>query len=67
MWVRFLADFDFLPAAMGGRSLIAYKAGVTENVTTECAGLALAAGKAEKTKAPKGAEPEANGEETAGR
>lgn len=58
-WVRFLADFDFSPAALKGRSTTAYKAGMVENVTRECATQALAAGKAERAKAPGRGEAEA--------
>ena len=46
MWVRFTGDFDFSPAAHGGRSTTAYKAGMELNVTRECADAAKAAGKA---------------------
>ena len=45
-WVRFTADFDFSPAAFGGRSTTAYKAGMVVNVTRECADMAVRAGKA---------------------
>lgn len=48
MWVRFTADFDFSPEARRGRLTRAYKAGMVENVTRECAEKALAAGKAVK-------------------
>lgn len=50
MWVRFTADFPFSPEARGGRVTIAYKAGMTMNVTRECADKAIAAGKAEPAK-----------------
>lgn len=63
MWVRFVSSFDFSPVAHGGRVTVAYKAGTVENVTRECADLALAAGKAEKTKSPREKEP-VDGEET---
>lgn len=67
MWVRFTADFDFSPVEFSGLVTVAYKAGTVENVPTACADLALAAGKAEKTKAPRGAEPEpADGQEAKG-
>lgn len=56
-WVRFLADFDFSPAALKGRSTTAYKAGMVQNVTRECAAQALAAGKAEKASVPRRATP----------
>jgi hypothetical protein len=46
MWVRFTGDFDFSPAALGGRSTTAYRAGMELNVTRECADQAVAAGKA---------------------
>ncbi|MBL0374032.1 hypothetical protein JJB09_18585 [Rhizobium sp. KVB221] len=51
-WVLFKADFDFSPAARNGWVTIAYKAGTIANVTRECAGLALAADRAEKTGRP---------------
>jgi hypothetical protein len=53
MWVRFTADFDFSPAAFGGRSTIAYKAGMELNVTRECAAAAKAAGKAVAGRKPR--------------
>ncbi len=53
MWVRFTADFDFSPAAFGGRSTTAYKAGMVLNVTRECADLAIAAGKAVAGRKPR--------------
>lgn len=46
MKVRFLEDYDFNPAAHGGRVTLAYKAGTEDNVTRECAEGAIAAGKA---------------------
>lgn len=46
MWVRFMADFDFSPAARRGMVTLAYKQGTVANVTRECASLAIAAGKA---------------------
>lgn len=46
-WVCFTANFDFSPAALGGRSTVAYLAGMEMNVTRECAEQAIAAGKAE--------------------
>lgn len=56
MWVRFTGDFDFSPAALGGRSTTAYRAGTELNVTRECADAAVAAGKAVAgTKPRKGA------------
>jgi len=45
-WVRFIADFDFSPAARRGWVTVAYKAGMTKNVTRECAEKAVAAGRA---------------------
>ena len=45
--VRFTADFDFSPGALGGRVTIAYKAGHEGPVTGECAEAAVAAGRAE--------------------
>lgn len=56
MWLRFTADFDFSPAARRGMYTRAYKAGMVENVTHECAELALEAGKAvrEETPRPRG-------------
>lgn len=45
-WVRFLADFDFSPDAFGGRVTMAFKAGMVENVTRECATAAFAASRA---------------------
>ena len=44
VWVKFTSDFDFSPAARKGLVTVAYKAGVTENVTRECADKAIAAG-----------------------
>jgi hypothetical protein len=46
MWVRFTDDFDFSPAERNGRVTIAYKAGMLQNVTRECAGQAIPQGKA---------------------
>lgn len=43
-WAKFVADFDFSPAARGGNVTIAYKAGALENVTTECFNAGLSAG-----------------------
>ncbi|NGN44982.1 hypothetical protein G6N74_28400 [Mesorhizobium sp. CGMCC 1.15528] len=61
MWVRFLADYDFrLPG-----STIAYKSGMTLNVTRAAAEAAVAAGKAVRLKTPrKGEKPEAADEKT---
>lgn len=41
-WVRFTADYNYRKPAF----TIAYKAGMTQNVTAECATLAIAKGKA---------------------
>lgn len=50
MWVRFKDDFDFSPKARNGNVTKAYKAGMVQNVTRECAEAAIAAGKAEEVK-----------------
>ncbi len=42
-WVRFTSDYDFRPTY---GVTIAYKGGMTQNVTSACATLAVAAGKA---------------------
>lgn len=42
-WLRFTSDYDYR-ASQG--VTIAYKAGMTQNVTARCATLAVAAGKA---------------------
>jgi hypothetical protein len=47
-WVRFTEDFDFSPVVKGGRVTKAYKAGMVQFVTRECATRALAAGKAKR-------------------
>lgn len=52
MWVRFTEDFDFSPDALGGRVTTAFKAGMVENVTRECAGAAIDAGRAVRTSNP---------------
>ena len=44
MWVRFTADFEWRQPAF----TIAYKDGMTLNVTRACADAAVAAGKAER-------------------
>ena len=44
--IRFLKDFDWSPPAMNGRVTIAYRAGMTENVTRDCADLAMSTGHA---------------------
>jgi hypothetical protein len=41
MWVRFLRDYKFRPAAKP-RSLRAFKSGMIQNVTRECATSAIA-------------------------
>lgn len=54
-WVRFTADYDWSPRY---GVTIAYKAGMTLNVTAACATLAIAAGKAVRMrKARKDEEP----------
>jgi len=53
MWVRFERDFDFAPAALKGRSTVAYKAGTVQNVTRECAEAAKKADAGSPTKSPK--------------
>lgn len=53
-WVRFTADFDFSPKAKNGWVTLAYKAGTVENVTRECAQMAIEVGKAERIQAPRG-------------
>jgi hypothetical protein len=50
MWVRFLADFDWKPKPA---VTVGYATGHIANVTRTCAAKAIAAGKAEKTEAPK--------------
>lgn len=52
-WVTFTADFDFSPEARKGTVTIAYKAGMTDNVTRECLEQVIAAGKAKRTSSPK--------------
>lgn len=53
-WIRFTDNFDYRTTAF----TIAYKAGMTQNVTSECAILAIAAGKAVRMrKVSKDAEP----------
>ena len=47
-WITFTDDFDFSPAAKGGRVTTAYKRGMTMNVTRECAELAIAKAKAKR-------------------
>lgn len=53
MWLRFTSDYDFSPDARGGRVTIAYKAGMTRNVTRECADRAIVAGKCVRTTSPR--------------
>ncbi|OJU12751.1 MAG: hypothetical protein BGN85_08795 [Alphaproteobacteria bacterium 64-11] len=63
VWVTFTRDFDFSPEAMGGRVTVAYKAGMTKNVTRECAAKALASGRIEQEAAEDvGGEEEAGGD-----
>ncbi|WP_181171963.1 MULTISPECIES: hypothetical protein [unclassified Mesorhizobium] len=50
MWVKFTADYDFSPDDLKGRHTTAYKAGMVQNVTRECAEKAIAAGKATATR-----------------
>jgi hypothetical protein len=50
MWFRFTRDFDFSPAAKAGRVTVAYKAGMVQNVTRECADAAEKAGAGSRTK-----------------
>lgn len=50
-WLRFTADFDFKPKPA---VTLAYKAGQEKLVTTPCAAAAVAAGKAERIRKPKG-------------
>lgn len=53
MWFKFTKDFDFRPAAKGGRVTVAYRAGMTQNVTQEAAAAAEAAGAGKPVKAVK--------------
>jgi hypothetical protein len=53
MWLRFDKDFNFSPDAKAGRVSIAYKAGMVQNVTRECAEKAKAAGVGAPTQADK--------------
>lgn len=41
-WVRFTSDYNYRKPSF----TVAYRAGMTQNVTAECATLAIAAGKA---------------------
>jgi hypothetical protein len=50
MWFRFNRNFDFSPAAKAGRVTIAYKAGMVQNVTRECAEAAERGGAGSRTK-----------------
>lgn len=63
--ITFTDNFDFWPAASKGNVSIAYKKGMTRNVTSECADKALAAGKAKevKTYRPRKQETETDGSE----
>ena len=47
--VTFTKDFDWRDNDAGGLRVIAYKAGMTINVTSDCAEKAIASGAAEKT------------------
>jgi len=51
-WVRFVKDFDFVPARKRTIS-IAFKRGMVVLVTTECFGAAYIAGAAERTEKPR--------------
>jgi hypothetical protein len=51
--VRFTADFDFSPVPLRGHVTIAYKAGMSANVTRGCAEHAVSAAKAEHIPSPK--------------
>lgn len=42
--MTFTQNFDWHPARFGGRVTVAFKAGVTQTVTRECAAAALQAG-----------------------
>lgn len=50
--VKFIQDFDFVPHALPN-ICIAYKKGMTETVTRECAEKAIELGKATETSKPK--------------
>lgn len=53
-WIRFTDNYNYRKPAF----TIAYKTGMTQNVTSECATLAIAAGKAVRLRKPnKDAEP----------
>lgn len=52
-WVTFTQDFNFSPGALGGRVSTAYKSGMTQNVTRECADIAIGAGKAKRAANPR--------------
>lgn len=52
-WVKFSRDYSFVP--MRKRTIsIAFKAGMTMLVTTECAAVAIFAGAAERVEKPRG-------------
>lgn len=53
VWFAFKSDFDFSPVERGGRVTIAYKAGMVQNVTRECAEAAKRAEAGSPTKSPK--------------
>lgn len=46
--IEFTSDFDFSPEAKKGNYTLAYKKGMIESVTTECAKKALELGRAKK-------------------
>ena len=51
-WIEFTDDFDFTVPNRAGRITVAYKRGMVENVTRECADRVKAAGKGKATTAP---------------
>lgn len=53
-WVRFTQNYDHTPVAMPAVT-VAYLAGMTRNVTRECAAKAIATGKATLSKKPEAA------------
>ncbi|HEV7305214.1 hypothetical protein [Ensifer sp.] len=57
MWIRFTADHNWVQPGF----TIAYKAGMIENVTRECAEEAITAGKALKAPTPRREREVANG------
>jgi hypothetical protein len=50
-WVEFLRDFPYIPPATPARTIV-YPAGAVVSVTRHCAGAAVAARAARKTKTP---------------